>query len=74
MRIALRGYVLGVEIFGRGEDFEPAVDAIVRVEIGRLRTKLREYYNLHGHSHALFFDFPKGSYALNSIFRDVSNS
>ena len=68
----LKGYTLGVEVFGRGTDFDPAVDAIVRVEVGRLRAKLREYYNIHGQSDAAVIDLPKGSYAVNITLRDGS--
>lgn len=66
----LKGYTLGVEIFGRGSDFDPNVDAIVRVEVGRLRIKLREYYNLHGQTDAVLFDLPKGSYSIDITLRD----
>ncbi len=59
----LKGYTLGVEIFGRSADFDPASDAIVRVEIGRLRTKLREYYAES--DDAVTFDLPKGTYAIH---------
>ncbi len=68
----LKGYTLGVEIFDRGEDFDPTVDAIVRVQVGRLRTMLREYYSLHGQSDAVLFDLPKGSYAVEFTMRDFS--
>lgn len=60
----LKGYVIGVEVFGRGADFDPAVDAIVRVEVGRLRTRLREYYQGGGQADAMHFDLPKGGYAV----------
>lgn len=63
--LRLKGYTLGVEIFGRGTDFDPTNDAIVRVEVGRLRTKLREYYNLQGHADEVLFHLPKGSYAID---------
>lgn len=68
----LKGYTLGVEVFGRGTDFDPAVDAIVRVEVGRLRAKLHEYYNIHGQSDAAVIDLPKGNYAVNFTLRDGS--
>lgn len=61
----LKGYVIGVEVFGRGADFDPAVDAIVRVEVGRLRTRLRDYYLGEGQSDPLRFDLPKGSYVIH---------
>jgi len=70
----LKGYTLGVEIFARGADFDPNVDAIVRVEVGRLRTKLREYYTLHGQNDAVMFNLHKGSYALEITFRAKATS
>lgn len=60
----LKGYVIGVELFGRGPDFDPGNDAIVRVEVGRLRAKLREYYQGEGHKDHARLELPKGSYTL----------
>lgn len=60
----LKGYTLGVELFGRGVDFDPTTDAIVRVEVGRLRTKLREYYGSNSLADAVTFNLPKGGYAI----------
>src|SRR5689334_24256366 len=36
----LKEYLLGVEVFGRMESFDPRIDSIVRVEARRLRYKL----------------------------------
>lgn len=58
----LKGYTIGVEVFDRDRDFDPAVDAIVRVEAARLRAKLREYYEGDGRGDPLRFDLPKGAY------------
>src|SRR5438477_2755980 len=44
----LKEYALGVEVFDRGTCFDPRVDPIVRVELGRLRRKLKEYYENEG--------------------------
>ncbi len=66
----LKGYSIGVDVFGRGDDFDPAVDAIVRVEVARLRTKLNEYYAGPGQTDAVFFDLPKGGYAVEFRMRD----
>ena len=41
----LKEYSVGVEVFDRDEKYDPRLDSIVRVEAGRLRTKLDEYYN-----------------------------
>jgi TolB-like protein len=59
----LKEYLLGVEVFDRGQDFDPRLDPIVRVEAGRLRGKLQEYYEGGGQSDAVRIVFRKGSYA-----------
>ena len=41
----VKEYVLGSEILGRGEDFDPWTDPIVRTEVSRLRAKLKTYYD-----------------------------
>jgi TolB-like protein len=60
----LKGYTIAVEVFDRKEDFDPSLDAIVRVEATRLRNKLREYYDTLGKSDSVRIDFPKGGYVL----------
>ncbi len=60
----LKGYTIAVEVFDRKDDFDPSLDAIVRVEATRLRNKLREYYDTVGKQEAARIDFPKGSYVL----------
>ena len=40
----LKGYTIGVEALGRGENFDPQIDPIVRVEAIRLRAALARYY------------------------------
>jgi adenylate cyclase len=59
----LKEYLLGVEVFDRGQDFDPRLDPIVRVEAGRLRGKLQEYYECGGQSDPVRIVFRKGSYA-----------
>lgn len=63
----LKGYAIGIDVFGRGPEFDPAVDAIVRVEVGRLRNKLREYYDGPGTADEFVFDLPKGAYAVQVL-------
>src|SRR6478735_9533339 len=60
---ALKEYPIGVEVYGRKPDFDPRIDAIVRVEASRLRGKLREYYETAGRDDAIRIELPKGSYA-----------
>lgn len=59
----LKGYTLGVEVFGRDSDFDPVADSIVRVEVTRLRSKLVEYYAGDGCADEVIFELPKGGYA-----------
>ena len=60
----LKGYTIALEVFDRKDDFDPSLDAIVRVEATRLRNKLREYYDTLGKLDAIRIDFPKGTYTL----------
>jgi adenylate cyclase len=61
---------IGLEVFGRKADsYDPAFDPIVRVQMGRLRTKLRAYYNGEGASDPVRIDVPVGNYAATFSFR-----
>lgn len=59
----LKEYVIGTEVFERGDRYDPRVDAIVRVEAGRLRAKLDEFYNGHGSTDAVVIRMRRGGYA-----------
>jgi TolB-like protein/Tfp pilus assembly protein PilF len=61
----LKGYAIGVEVFDREADFDPAIDAIVRVEAGRLRARLKEYYETLGREDTVVIELPKGLYIPN---------
>ena len=54
--------VIAVEALGRPPSFDPRSDPIVRVEAGRLRTKLLSYYHSEGSNDAVLIDLPKGGY------------
>jgi TolB-like protein/Flp pilus assembly protein TadD len=62
-RDELKEYVLGVQVFGREESFDPRTDPIVRVQARRLRAKLVHYYREEGRADELIIDLPKGGYA-----------
>ena len=57
-------YQIATEVFGRPNDFDPHLDSTVRVQAGRLRAKLAEYYASEGADDAILVDFPRGTYAL----------
>jgi hypothetical protein len=58
----LKEYALGRDVFNRGDDFDPRLDSIVRVEAQRLRRKLDEYYGLCGKGDNVIVQFRAGSY------------
>jgi adenylate cyclase len=64
----LKGYTIGVEVFGRPADFDAQSDALVRVEAGRLRRRLLEYYAGEGAADAVRIELPRGSYAVEYHF------
>ena len=41
---SLKEFSIAMEVFDRTADYDPSVDAIVRVEARRLRAKLKQYY------------------------------
>ena len=45
---SLKESVIGMEVFDRPADYDPKLDSIVRVEMGRLRSRLTEYYSQAG--------------------------
>jgi len=55
-------YSIATEVLGRPTDFDPAEDAIARVEIHRLRKKLREHYAADGAHQSLKILIPPGMY------------
>lgn len=61
----LKEYQIATEEFGRPPEFDPAVDSMVRVQAGRLRAKLVEYYATEGAEDSLRIELPKGAYTLS---------
>jgi TolB-like protein/tetratricopeptide (TPR) repeat protein len=59
----LKEYSIGVDVFGRGESFDPRADTIVRAQARKLRSKLAKYYETEGKHNPLRIEFLKGSYA-----------
>jgi len=58
----LKEYTIGVEAFGRRQDFDATTDPIVRVPIHRLRQELKEYYDAEGCHDPILIEIPKGHY------------
>ena len=58
----LNEYLIGCEVFGRDETYNPALDPIVRVGAHELRKKLESYYRSEGESDEIVLGIPVGSY------------
>src|SRR5215471_4344639 len=62
-RNELKEYVIGVQVFGKEDSFDPRTDPIVRVQARRLRAKLVRYYREEGRADEMIVELPKGGYA-----------
>jgi adenylate cyclase len=58
----LKEYTLGVAVLGRGSQFDPRLDSIVRVQASKLRARLTAYYKDAGVNDAILIELPPGSY------------
>lgn len=71
--IALKEYQIATEVLGRPAGFDPQSDSTVRVQAGRLRVKLAEYYGQEGIDDPVLVEIPRGSYALSFTLRPVKS-
>lgn len=58
----IKSFTIATEVFGRGQNFDPQGDGIVRVEMGRLRQALALYNATEGALDPVRITIPKGSY------------
>ena len=66
----IKEYQIATEVFGRSADFDPQLDSMVRVQAGRLRVKLAEYYSANGEEDPIAVELPKGTYVLTFHHRN----
>lgn len=60
---AIKEYSVATEAFGRGSDFDPKTDNVVRVQMHRLREKLNDYYLGEGQGEQIRITIPRGQYS-----------
>jgi hypothetical protein len=70
---SLKEYVLGSQALDRGAGFDPQADPIVRVQAGRLRSKLQDYYHAEGKNNPVRIALPKGGYSPEFRSHQPSN-
>ena len=61
---------IAVEVFGRGGNFDPQSDTIVRVSARRLRVFLADYYKNQGRDDPVRFRIPRGHYRVKISLRE----
>ena len=70
----IKEFQIATEVFGRSPDFDPQLDSMVRVQAGRLRSKLTEYYSADGLEDSIVVELPKGTYVLSFHHRSPSGA
>jgi tetratricopeptide (TPR) repeat protein len=58
----LKGFAIAMDVFGKDSEFDPSTDAVVRVQAGRLRELLEQYYATEGTGDPVRVTIPRGSY------------
>lgn len=60
----LKEYSIGRDVMGKPEDYDPRIDASVRVQISKLRQRLEQYYATEGSGAIAQIRLPKGHFEL----------
>lgn len=71
--VSPKEYEIATEVFHRPADFDPQLDSTIRVQAGRLRLKLAEYYGSEGAEDPILVDLPKGGYLLTFHHRTAAS-
>ena len=61
----LKEYSVGIDALGKPPTYDPRRDSVVRIQVGRLRQKLQEYYGGEGKGDPVEIQLPKGRFKLN---------
>ena len=70
----LKEYAVALAVFDKRDSFDPRYDPIVRVEAGRLRTRLKHYYETEGLQDPVLIELPKGSYVPRFALKGQSGT
>ena len=54
----LKEYTIAVDCLGKPASYDPRQDSLVRIQIGRLRGKLAEYYRTEGEHDSVVLEIP----------------
>ena len=65
----LKEYTVAIEGMGKPWSYDPRHDSAVRIQVGRLRQKLADYYRSKGLEDPIIIDIPKGRFKLHYELR-----
>jgi TolB-like protein len=61
----LKGFVIACDVFGKEDPSDAQTTTVVRVEAGRLRRRLKDYYDSEGRNDPVRITIPKGAYSAS---------
>ncbi|MGB0846277.1 MAG: hypothetical protein ACPGSM_06115 [Thiolinea sp.] len=67
---AINQHSIAIEALGKAPDFDPSSNPLIRVQAGRLRKQLEEYYAGEGRENLVRIVLPVGSYQPAFMHRD----
>jgi TolB-like protein/Tfp pilus assembly protein PilF len=70
----LKEYSVALGVFDKQGSFDPRYDAIVRVEAGRLRARLKHYYETEGLQDSVIIELPKGGYVPRFAYKKQNSA
>jgi hypothetical protein len=65
----LKEYIVAIDGLGKPATYDPRHNSAVRIQVGRLRQKLADYYRGEGRSDRIVIDVPKGRFKLKFEYR-----
>jgi hypothetical protein len=66
----LKEYIVAIDGLGKPSSYDPRKNSTVRIQVGRLRQKLADYYRTEGQRDPVVIDVPKGRFKLKFAYRN----
>ncbi len=70
----LKEYVVATDGLGKPASYDPRHNSAVRIQVGRLRQKLADYYRREGQEDPVVIEVPKGHFKLKYELREGSGA
>jgi TolB-like protein len=70
----LKGFVIACEVFEKDDPSDAQTTTVVRVEAGRLRRRLKDYYETEGKHDPVRISIPKGGYSASFALSEAETS